>query len=215
MSSRRAKPSRSKKPKGHATPSAPIAASALPPGAPLLDDERVGEDELTDRERAFVAAYFARRFNAAAAARELTGTTDISVSSSIGHRLRHRPRVAAEIERHLQAAQLASGEVLALLSDQARGDLGRYLSLTEAGVPAFDLEQLQRDGQTHLIKKIKRGADGTLTIEFHDSQAALDKLARVHGLYKDQLVVSTSVNLDELTEQVRAIEARMEGADDA
>lgn len=213
MSSRRAKPSRSKGAKGRVSPSHSVAAPAPPPAVPSLDDERVGEDELTDRERAFVAAYFARRFNAAAAARDLTGVTDVSVASSTGYRLRHRPRVAAEIDRRLQAAQLASGEVIALLSDQARGDLGRYVSLTEAGAVRFDLEALQADGATHLIKKIKRSADGTLTIEFHDSQAALDKLARVHGLYKDQVLVTNSVNLDELTEQVRAVEARMEGDD--
>lgn len=208
--SRTRTPKASKAPKAETTPPHPEEPSEESP-------EESPEEPLSDREQAFVAAYFRNGFNAASAWRETqhqAATT--TVASSAGWRMRHRPRVAAEIERRLEASKLQASEVVALLEEQARGNLGRYVEADGEGY-RFNFEALREDGAERLVKKVKFGQGGTVSFEFYDAQAALDKLARVHGLYQDRLDVSGGVRIDELAGLAQAVKARLgappEGAD--
>lgn len=205
--------------KGKASRARAPKASKVEPAPPLREEqpEESPEEPLSDREQAFVAAYFRNGFNAASAWRETqhqAATT--TVASSAGWRMRHRPRVAAEIERRLDASKLQASEVVALLEEQARGNLGRYVEADGEGY-RFNFEALREDGAERLVKKVKFGQGGTVSFEFYDAQAALDKLARVHGLYQDRLDVSGGVRIDELAGLAQAVKARLgappEGAD--
>lgn len=195
MSARKAKAKkgRGSRPKQGASATQPSSPSPTP-----LPDEPLDGRGLSARELAFVEAFVGARFNASAAARVVYACEAPGSAASIGYEVRHRPHVASEIDRRLQAAQLGAAEVVALLSDHARGDLGRFITLVN-GRPTFDLEALREEGASHLIKKVKIGADRSLTVELHDSQAALDRLARIHGMYKDQLKVETELTLDDLS----------------
>lgn len=212
MSSRKAKPGRASRSKAKRDAASKAKPSPPPPRSHAAQpDEELDERGLSERERVFIEAFFASRFNASAAARGAYACEAPGSAASIGYEVKHRPHVAAEIDRRLKAAQLGAAEAVALLSDHARGDLGRYVTLDANGRPVFDLEALRADGAGHLIKKIKLGADGSLTVELHDSQAALDKILRAHGAYQDRLDVSGGVRIDELAGLAQAVKARLAG----
>jgi hypothetical protein len=186
----------SRKAKRQAKRQAQAQAQRAPAATPA-PEEALDARGLSARELVFVDAFFAHRFNASAAARVAYVCEAPGSASSLGYTVRTRPHVAAEIERRLQAAALGAAEVVALLSDHARADMGRYLQQDGERL-TFDLEAMRADGATHLLKRLKVGDDGAFVVELHDSQAALDKLARVHGLYKDQIKVEAELTLDDL-----------------
>lgn len=147
---------------------------------------------LTPPQEAFVAAYFRLRFRADLAAAEVYGSATASAAATRGHKTLHHPAVQEAIQQRLAAEALSGAQVVQLLGDHARADLGPFLTFNKSGEASVDLEAMRDAGLSHLIKKLKRHADGSTTIELHDSQAALDKLARVHGLYRDRLDLTIS-----------------------
>lgn len=146
---------------------------------------------LTPPQEAFVAAYFRLRFRADLAAAEVYGSATPSAAATRGHKTLHHPAVQEAIQRRLADEALSGAQVVQLLGDHARADIGPFLVFRESG-PSVDLEAMREAGMTHLVKKLRTHADGSTTIELHDSQAALDKLARVHGLYRDRLDLTVS-----------------------
>lgn len=210
---KQAKAAQAKAPQAAAATPQPLPALASPLQASpcdTLDDTVVHpDDELTDKERAFVDAFFICGFNAAKAWRTLQVDASTSVASSTGWRMRHRPRVEAEISRRLEASKLQANEVLAILSDQARGNLGRYIDVDDKGSYRFDFEALREDGAERLLKKVKFGQGGTVTFEFYDAQAAAVQLARVHGLLKDKLEVTGNLHLEGLAALAEQVEAEL------
>jgi hypothetical protein len=120
-----------------------------------------------------------------------------------------------EIDNEIALAQyrqrhMTGPEVIARLSDMARADIAEFADVRS---PA-DLEDKLN---SHVIKKItvqaRRHKDGTITakttIELHDAQGALEKLARHHGLFKDRLDITSGdqpFTIDDLTEAAKEIE---------
>lgn len=167
---------------------------------------------LTPPQEAFVAAYFRLRFRADLAAAEVYGSSTPSAAATRGHKTLHHPAVQEAIRRRLEDEALSGAQVVQLLGDHARADLGPFLVFNEKGAASVDLEAMRDAGLSHLIKKLKRHADGSTTIELHDSQAALDRLARVHGLYRDRLEVTGEVSIDQLASLALAVKARLGGS---
>jgi len=71
------------------------------------------------------------------------------------------------------------------------------------------MEAAKKANMTKIIKKIKQktinfpiaGRQETeLEIELHDSQAALDKILKIHGKYKDSLTIQ-NYDLSKMTEE--------------
>jgi hypothetical protein len=106
------------------------------------------------------------------------GTTDLS---------------ADEINRRFDELAMTAPEALRRL-----GDMGRCGSLDTADIMlAFArggivdaIEALRANPNAHLVKAMYETANG-LRIEMHDAQAALDKILRVHGAYRDRVEVTT------------------------
>ena len=85
-------------------------------------------------------------------------------------------------------------EVLGRLSQMARASLTDIVVLDRTGhIAGYRPEALREYG--HLIKKFSssEGKTDSVGVEAYDAQSALDKLARILGLYKDQ---STNLNID-------------------
>lgn len=95
-----------------------------------------------------------------------------------------------EIDNEIALAEfrqrhMTGPEVLARLSDMASGDMAEFADVRS---PA----DLKGNLHSHLVKKItvqaRKHKDGTITakttIELHDAQAALEKLARHLGLFE-------------------------------
>lgn len=131
-----------------------------------------------------------------------------------GSRLLQNPKIHAAIDEYFHSAEMSAREVVARLSEQARGEYGRYFYM-RGDVVKLDLERLLNDGKGHLIKNVDwKGKDATRqVVEFYDAHAALVDLARIHGEFKDRVDVtskeekiqagSTAADLTALLDQAR------------
>ncbi len=115
---------------------------------------------------------------------------------------------SSHLQSRLAEVHMSADEAVKLLSDMARADIGKFAEAKGNGW-IFDMEKAKKSGMTKLIKKIRqkttvypiKGMEETeLEIELHDSQAALDKVLRIHGKYKDNLNLQ-NFDLSKLTEE--------------
>jgi hypothetical protein len=68
--------------------------------------------------------------------------------------------------------------------------LGRKANAMQVRI---DLIKAQRLGKMHLIKKLKQTDSGSLEIELHNAQTALESIGKMHGLYTDRVQHSGEV----------------------
>lgn len=137
---------------------------------------------LTDRQRLFVEKY-CTCFNATQAAREAGYSA--KTARQIGQQNLSKLVIRAEIERLLATHAMGRNEVLARLSDHARGDMGLFVKVQGEGDQAKlvpDLAGALQRGDMRLVKKIKIDAGGAITIELYDAQKALTALAYAYRL---------------------------------
>ncbi len=108
---------------------------------------------------------------------------------SLRHHWQSRIARQTEIDNEIalekfRQRHMTGPEVIARLSDMGRADMAKFADVRS---PA----DLKDNLDSHLVKKItvqaRRHKDGTITaktvIELHDAQAALEKLARLLGLF--------------------------------
>jgi hypothetical protein len=154
----------------------PRAAPAAPPEF----------DGLTYRQRLFVFHFLGSANGNATEAARLAG---YSSPKQQGTENLAKPSIRAALDANLAGPALAAEETLARLADIATVDMGDfarfYVARHRKGGTwlEFDLKAAKAAGISHLIKSIKPTRNG-MAIELHDSLAALDKLSRVHGLYR-------------------------------
>lgn len=166
--------------------------------------------KLTRKQQVFVDEYL-RCFNAAEAARR--AGYSVKTAREQGYDLLKLPHISSQIETRLAEVHMSADEALKLLADQARADIGEIMEATTFGYN-FDMRKAKEIGFTKLIKKVKqktvtimgKGEDSedteihTIEVELYDAQAAIDKVLRVAGKYKDGLELNIrnyNVNLDE------------------
>ncbi len=148
---------------------------------------------LTLKQQAFIDAYLANGFNATQAA--ITAKYSRKTARSIGYENLTKPHIKAVIDAYLSTYAMSAKEVLARLTAHAQGDIGDVWNEKKGGV---DWGRARRLGATSLIKRVKRKTRRETTmindelvtvdiieeeIEFHDAQAALIQLGKVHGLF--------------------------------
>ncbi|MFA6174729.1 MAG: terminase small subunit [Kiritimatiellales bacterium] len=158
---------------------------------------------LTNKQRVFVEEYL-RTWNATEAA--LRAGYSEKTARAIGAENLTKPDISEEIQARLAEIHMTTDEALALLADHARGDIGEFMDVSRAG---FNLELLDENGNrknTRVIKKIKQKTTTFIAkkesdedrevheieIELYDAQAAIDKVLRVAGKYKD----TAGINLE-------------------
>lgn len=184
--------------------------------------------KLTDKQRAFVEAYFACGFNATKAA-IMAGYAEKSAAQQ-GYQLLQIPSVRAAIdERFLaladdaeQMRRLLVRELVSILSSDLAGlvewdDKGMRLvpsaeltpeqasSLKEVSMVIHEYEyEHEHRPSLHKVTRTKIGQ--------HDKVRAADLLARLHGLLKDKVELSGNVGitLDRLHELAAAARERRE-----
>lgn len=160
--------------------------------------------KLTPKQKLFVE-YYLQSWNATLAAEQANYKGNKITLASVGYENLRKPHIKKYISRRLAETVMTSDEVLGRLGNMARSfDMTKYISLRErfdvvtrtvnekekhyrefAGyVVSFDLEKLQEDGHSHLVKKIKQNAQGGIEIEWHDQKDVLihlDKQNRQFG----------------------------------
>lgn len=169
---------------------------------------------LTQKQKVFVAQYLLT-LNATEAARR----AKYKDPEQAGYENKRKQEVAQAISAGLAELAMPSDELLARVSDQARGSLDDFLRIERVTyhqrhpIPApteddpkavewvedpvaveklvvdVDLEQAKQRGKLHLLKKVKWGQWGP-EIEIYDAHAAQALLARHHGLLTDKQEIS-------------------------
>lgn len=166
---------------------------------------------LTGMQRRFLIEYLAAEKPNATNAAEKAG---YSTPNKSGPRLLKNPKIREAIDEFFYAQEMSAREVIARLSDQARGSLGDFLDIKDGRDPALSLAKAKRDGKLHLLKKYKqkrtsyvnKDDEETVTewieVELHDPQSALVHVGRYHGLFgvkgtEDDPVHNVGMTLDE------------------
>lgn len=149
---------------------------------------------LSNKQRVFIEEYL-KCWNAAEAARR-AGYSHANVQ---GARLLANVSISGEIRARLDEKHMSADEALTLLAEHARGDLGDFMAISSMG---FSLDLLDENGErknTRVIRRIKQRTTTfigkkesdedrevhEIEIELYDAQAAIDKILRVHGRYKE------------------------------
>jgi phage terminase small subunit len=147
---------------------------------------------LSERQRRFVTEYLAD-FNAARAAIR-AGYRPTSARSTGSRSLRNplvRAAIAAAQAPRLAALELTAEEVLRELARVARANLLDYMRIDDKGMPEVDLAGLTRDKAAAIrdieVEEFGEGkSEGRrVRLRMHDKLAALDRLARHYGLFRE------------------------------
>jgi hypothetical protein len=175
------------------------------PGAKLNAPPRraiVTVDQLTTRQRMFVAYYLGEaKFDATKAA----SMAGYGTPSSASHKLKTHPAVKAAIEAKLDQVGLTVDEVLANLSDMAAASIDDVINSRGQ----LDLAKARRNGRIACIKTINFDYNGKVrSIEMYGRDAALDRLARIRRMYADEVKVGVQIDVDVIAEAHKIREAR-------
>jgi hypothetical protein len=147
---------------------------------------------LSNKQRMFVENYV-QCWNASEAARR-AGYSPTTAHSQ-GPRMLENVEIAAEIKRRVAEVAMSADETLLRLAEQARAAYAPYIMSNGT----VDLAAMRRDDKLHLVKGV-RLVRGELVVEFHDAQAALFRVAAVHGLPVKRVEVT---EFEDAREQVR------------
>ena len=158
---------------------------------------------LNYRQRLFLVNYLGKAQGSAEEAARLAGYKN---PASAGSQLLQHPIVYAAIQAKLEEAAMGADEVLARISDMASTDIDEFFTEEDVQVGVdelanpkyekklrFDYAKAKKRGKTHLIKKIKVDKNGDIEFELHNAADALDKLAKIHGLYKERIDIHAQI----------------------
>lgn len=161
---------------------------------------------LTTRQRRFVKAYVGKAEGNATEAARIAGYPH---PNTAGPRLSENDGIREAISRTLEDAAISPNEILSRLSDMATADIADFV-VVKGDAVTLDLTRTKKRRKSHLIKSIKSTQYG-LVIELHDAQSALDKLARIHGMYESKPSVSLDIE-SALTEGEHTIGGQRSGS---
>lgn len=160
-----------------------------------------GNNGFTDKQKAFIDWYVILLNGTESARRAKYKGNDNTLAAVASENLR-KPKLRAEIDRRLRESAISAEETLARVKKHATGSLGDFLDDDER----VDLKRAKESGKLDLLKKYKEtetkvvnkfGREVITTkreIEIYPSDAALDKLMRYHGMYKDNLNIDIDVS---------------------
>lgn len=134
--------------------------------------------QLTDKERAFAIAY-ASCLNGAKAARA-AHYSEASIYVIASENLR-KPKIRTAIDALMAETAMPPNEILARLTDQARGSMEDFLTVRGRGV-ALDLKKAADRGVLHLVKKYSKTKQG-VSVELYSAYDAQVKLGEHERLW--------------------------------
>lgn len=163
-------------------------------------------DGLTGKQQAFINAYLSNGFNATDAARQAGYEGNDITLAAVGYENLRKPQIATVINERVNEAAMSANEVLARLSQIARGEVTDFLD--EDG--KWDLKTARKLKKQGLLKKVKSkrtskqvdtvtegDEDSRETLEtslvyeevefeLYSAHEALRDLGRFHKLFNDR-----------------------------
>lgn len=158
---------------------------------------------LSIKHTAFVDE-FLRTFNATMAYKRVYPKTSSHAARANASRLIAKDSISSAIRARLSEMHMSADEVLKLLADMARGDMGDFIDASGVGF-SLDMKAAKEKGITKLIKKVKQKTTTfiakkeseedrevhELEIELYDAQSALEKIGKHHRLFTDSVDLTT------------------------
>lgn len=148
----------------------------------------MSKSRLNPRQQAFIAEYL-QSWNATSAAIQ-AGYSEKTARQQAS-RLLSNVNISKEIEQRVAVLKMSGDEALARLSDIARGDIADFLSIDNEAT-GLDFVKARNAGKLHLIKKITFGK-GKVSFEMYDKQAALNTIAKHHGLLNEKIEIDVKL----------------------
>ena len=159
---------------------------------------------LSNKHQAFIDNYFLCNFNATEAYMRTYNSKKRTTAGVNGHELLKNPNISEAIAARIAENTMSADEALLLLSDMARGDVGKLMDVSSMGFD-MNMQKAKDQGLTKLIKKVKQrtiihqGKSESdedrevhdIELELHDPQAALDKILKAHGRYVEKVEVES------------------------
>ena len=172
--------------------------------------------KLTTKQEAWCLEYIKNGYNATQAAKDAGYKGSYATLKVVGSENLAKPNLKKRISQHFEDQAMGANEVLERLGAMARSfDMTKYIELKEQNkittkvvngkqkhykeftgyVVSFDLEKLQEDGFSHLVKKIKQTNQGSIEIEWHDQKHALELIGKHHKLFTEKIELEGSLDL--------------------
>lgn len=168
---------------------------------------------LSNKRKAFIQEYL-KDFNGTRAAIR-AGYSERS-AGQIADAMLKKHEVQEEVRRLIDERMMTDEELKLRLADHARGDMQDILDIGSMGF-VVDLNKAVENGKTHLIKKIKMrttttvNKDGVETethdvdVELYDAQGAMEKLARIKGMFTDKSESTVTLKIPGLDDGLRRV----------
>jgi hypothetical protein len=162
---------------------------------------------LKPKERAFVDMYFRCNMNGTDAYSRLHPKAQRDTCRAKASDIVAKDNIQAAINDHLTKQAMGKDEVLSRLSAIARASEFPFIRITDEGFCYFDFSDPEAEQYFFLVKKIKtkrtrkivgHGEDAEpwedelIEVELHDAQAALNTLAKYHGMLTDKVDVTSN-----------------------
>lgn len=148
-------------------------------------------EQLTDKQRLFIDEYFLCGLNASKAAKKAGYKQRQSGAENMSN-----PVIRAEIDRRLSEQVMGRNEVLARLSEQARGDIRDFATITTARALANHpnggvVRKFKRTVITIRVDDKVSQTEEKIELELYDAQAAQAHIGRYHKLFTDNMDLTT------------------------
>jgi phage terminase small subunit len=143
---------------------------------------------LSRKQQSFIIEYL-KSWNATDAA--IKAGYSEKTARQQGSRLLTKVDISEVIAQRLSEMKVSADEAIVGLSDIARSDISNFVDVVN-GLPIIDFEKAKKAGKLHLLKKITYGK-GTISFELYDKQAALNTLARHHGLLTEKIQIDVNL----------------------
>ncbi len=164
---------------------------------------------LTKKQKAFVEWYMQNGWNATEAAKQAGYKGNRSQLSVIGHQNLAKLNIQKVIDKRFEQMGMGANEVIAHLTVMARGfDVTQYATTIETYTKGkdgkvypsgfaidIDMKRLQKDGFSHLVKRIYATKTGSIQVEMHDRKHALELIGKHRKLFTDKLLLEGSLDL--------------------
>ena len=180
--------------------------------------------KLNTKQKMWVENYLSNGFNATKAARDAGYKSQFR---KVGWENTTKPHIQAFIQERLSEVAMSADEVLARIKAMAMAfDVADYIEQVPTYVVdkdgkkwfggytlKLDIDKLQEDGFSHLIKKIRQTKEGFF-VEWHDALAALNLLGKHHKLFIDKfefegtIATSTAEAVDALRKAKKELNAK-------
>ena len=140
----------------------------------------VMRERLNDTQQLFVDMYLGQGHGNVPHTGRLLGLDEVDAWYIYAHE-QVQELIAEGKARGQRAAEVTHEDTWRRMIEQAEG-AGQYVRRREDGSHYVDIEALQKDGRSHLIKGFKKDKEGSEVFEFVNPQAGLEKLARALGI---------------------------------